>query len=103
MLQKGAEYIKQLRMERAALSEQMESLRKEIETLTNSLKYALTYFEIKFNLTNYLINFYSHLQSALPANGATNVSRQRNGRMKEMYQEFVMQRTMQNWKYWIVS
>lgn len=38
MLQKGAEYIKQLRMERTGLSEQMESLRKEIDTLTNSLK-----------------------------------------------------------------
>lgn len=38
MLQKGAEYIKQLRMERAAVNEQMDSLRKEIEQLTNSLK-----------------------------------------------------------------
>jgi MAX-like protein X len=38
MLQKGAEYIKQLRLERAAIGEQMETLRKEIETLTNSLK-----------------------------------------------------------------
>lgn len=56
--------------------------------------------EIEFQL-KFIFN--SHLQSALPANGATNVSRQRNGRMKEMYQEFVMQRTMQNWKYWIVS
>jgi MAX-like protein X len=38
MLQKGAEYIKQLRMERGAINEQMEGLRKEIEQLTNSLK-----------------------------------------------------------------
>lgn len=38
MLQKGAEYIKQLRMDRAAANEQMEGLRKEIEQLTNSLK-----------------------------------------------------------------
>jgi MAX-like protein X len=38
MLHKGAEYIKQLRTERAAVSDQMDSLRKEIETLTNSLK-----------------------------------------------------------------
>lgn len=38
MLQKGAEYIKQLRMERTQLSEQMDGLRKEIDTLTNSLK-----------------------------------------------------------------
>lgn len=38
MLQKGAEYIKQLRNERTAITEQMESLRKEIDTLNNSLK-----------------------------------------------------------------
>ena len=38
MLQKGAEYIKQLRTERAAVNEQMDGLRKEIEMLTNSLK-----------------------------------------------------------------
>jgi prefoldin subunit 5 len=53
MLQKGAEYIKQLRMERAGLSEEMESLRKEIETLTNSLKYVVSCFSsLQFNLTN---------------------------------------------------
>ena len=38
MLQKGAEYIKQLRSERGAINEQMEGLRKEIDQLTNSLK-----------------------------------------------------------------
>lgn len=38
MLQKGADYIKQLRQERSAVNVQMDSLRKEIEELTNSLK-----------------------------------------------------------------
>lgn len=38
MLQKGAEYIKQLRVERSAINDQMDGLRKEIEQLTNSLK-----------------------------------------------------------------
>ncbi|KAG5682669.1 hypothetical protein PVAND_012007 [Polypedilum vanderplanki] len=79
MLQKGADYIKQLRSERSAITEQMEGLRKEIETLTNSL---------------------NHLQNALPANGAP-VSRQRTGRTREMYQDYVMQRTQNNWKFWI--
>jgi hypothetical protein len=46
--------------------------------------------------------FFSHLQNALPANGAP-VSRQRTGRTREMYQEYVMQRTQSNWKFWIVS
>lgn len=41
MLQKGAEYIKQLRTERAAVNEQMDGLRKEIEMLTNSLKWVM--------------------------------------------------------------
>jgi MAX-like protein X len=77
MLQKGAEYIKQLRMERSAVHEQMEALRKEIDTLNNSL---------------------NHLHTALPANGVP-VSRQ--GNVKEMYNEYVMQRTKQNWKFWI--
>lgn len=39
MLQKGAEYIKQLRSERTLVSEEMDRLKKEIESLTNSLKY----------------------------------------------------------------
>lgn len=38
MLQKGAEYIKHLRNERTVVQEQMEALKKEMETLNNSLK-----------------------------------------------------------------
>jgi len=45
---------------------------------------------------------YSHLQNALPANGAP-VSRQRTGRVREMYQEYVLTRSINNWKFWIVS
>lgn len=44
----------------------------------------------------------SHLHSVLPANGAP-VSRQRTSRVKEMYTEYVREKTMQNWKFWIVS
>ncbi|CRK93053.1 CLUMA_CG006597, isoform A [Clunio marinus] len=79
MLQKGAEYIKQLRMERASMGEQMEGLRKEIDQLTNSL---------------------NHLQNSLPANGAP-VSRQRTGRVRELYQDYIILKTMGNWKFWI--
>lgn len=79
MLQKGADYIKQLRTERAATNDVMDSLRKEIESLNNSL---------------------SNLQTALPASGAP-VSRQRTGRVKELYQQYVRQRTLDNWKFWI--
>ncbi|XP_021701396.1 protein WBSCR14 homolog isoform X2 [Aedes aegypti] len=79
MLQKGAEYIKQLRSERSTINEKMEELRREIETLNNSL---------------------SNLQTSLPASGAP-VSRQRTGRVNELYQQYVRQRTMENWKFWI--
>ncbi|XP_062546534.1 carbohydrate-responsive element-binding protein isoform X2 [Armigeres subalbatus] len=79
MLQKGAEYIKQLRSDRAATNEKMEALRREIDTLNNSL---------------------SNLQTSLPASGAP-ISRQRTGRVKELYQQYVRQRTIDNWKFWI--
>lgn len=39
MLQKGAEYIKQLRAERDAVNQKMDVLRKERDALNNSLKY----------------------------------------------------------------
>lgn len=50
-----------------------------------------------------ILNFLcSHLQNALPANGAP-INRQRSGRVRQMYQDFVVQKTMSNWKFWIVS
>lgn len=39
MLQKGAEYIKQLKAERNQIKEEMESLRQQIECLNNSITY----------------------------------------------------------------
>ena len=38
----------------------------------------------------------------LPATGAP-VSRHRNNKMKEMFDEYVRTRTRENWKFWIVS
>lgn len=46
--------------------------------------------------------FCSHLQSVLPANGAP-VARQRTSRLKELYNDYVTERTLRNWKFWIVS
>uniref|UniRef100_A0A182NBY6 BHLH domain-containing protein n=1 Tax=Anopheles dirus TaxID=7168 RepID=A0A182NBY6_9DIPT len=79
MLQKGADYIKQLRTERTSANDQMDALRREIDQLNNSL---------------------NNLHTALPASGAP-VSRQRTGRVKELYQHYVRQRTLDNWKFWI--
>lgn len=49
-----------------------------------------------------LLNLSSQLHSILPANGAP-VSRQRTSRVKELYYDYVRERTLQNWKFWIVS
>jgi MAX-like protein X len=38
----------------------------------------------------------------LPATGAP-VSRQRASKMREMFDEYVRIRTLDNWKFWIVS
>ncbi|XP_011635582.1 MLX-interacting protein isoform X2 [Pogonomyrmex barbatus] len=81
MLHKGADYIRQLRMERHQLKEEMDSLRHQIECLNTSI---------------------SNCQSMLPATGAP-VSRHRTSKMKEMFDEYVRTRTRENWKFWIFS
>ena len=43
MLQKGAEYIKQLRGERNKLREEMDELRQEIETLNTAIRYDIRF------------------------------------------------------------
>lgn len=81
MLQKGAEYIKQLKAERNQIKEEMDNLRQQIECLNNSI---------------------SNCHSLLPATGAP-VSRARAGRLREMFARHVANRTMHNWKYWLFS
>ncbi|XP_072943386.1 MLX-interacting protein isoform X2 [Epargyreus clarus] len=81
MLQKGAEYIKQLKAERNQIKEEMENLRQQIECLNNSI---------------------SNCHSMLPATGAP-VSRARAGRLREMFARHVAARTALNWKYWLFS
>nr|XP_031840894.1 carbohydrate-responsive element-binding protein isoform X7 [Nomia melanderi] len=81
MLQKGADYIRQLRAERNLLKEEMDSLRHQIECLNTSI---------------------SNCQSMLPATGAP-ISRHRTSKMKEMFDEYVRTRTRENWKFWIFS
>lgn len=41
MLQKGAEYIKQLKAERSQLKDEMDNLRQQSECLTTSIRYEL--------------------------------------------------------------
>ncbi|XP_015435944.1 PREDICTED: protein WBSCR14 homolog isoform X1 [Dufourea novaeangliae] len=81
MLQKGADYIRQLRAERNQLKEEMNSLSHQIECLSASI---------------------SNYQAMLPATGAP-ISRHRTSKMKEMFDEYVRTRTRENWKFWIFS
>ncbi|CAD7088024.1 unnamed protein product [Hermetia illucens] len=80
-LQKAAEYIKQLRTERNGINEKIDALRKERDALNSSLL---------------------HLQSILPANGAP-VSRQRTEQVKQLYNQYILYKTKQNWKFWILG
>ncbi|KAK9869757.1 hypothetical protein WA026_003489 [Henosepilachna vigintioctopunctata] len=80
MLQKGAEYIKQLRQEREQLKEEMNNLRQQIENLNTSI---------------------SNCQSMLPH--VAPISIRRDNKMQELFDEYVRNRTMENWKYWVFS
>ncbi|KAL3858372.1 hypothetical protein ACJMK2_012963 [Sinanodonta woodiana] len=81
MLQKTAEYCKKLKQERAQMQNEADILRQEIESLNNAI---------------------SQCQAQLPATGVP-VTRQRADQMKEMFEEYVKNRTLQNWKFWIFS
>ncbi|XP_044018471.1 GATA zinc finger domain-containing protein 14-like isoform X2 [Aphidius gifuensis] len=81
MLQKGADYIRQLRNERNQIKEEMDNLKQQIDNLNLSI---------------------TNCQSLLPATGAP-VLRQRTNKMKEMFDDYVKKRTRENWKFWIFS
>uniref|UniRef100_A0A8C3Q6G1 Uncharacterized protein n=1 Tax=Geospiza parvula TaxID=87175 RepID=A0A8C3Q6G1_GEOPR len=80
-LQKTAEYICKLQQERAALQDEAQRLREQIEELNGSI-----------NLC----------QEQLPATGVP-ITRQRFDHMRRMFDEYVRSSTLQNWKFWIVS
>ncbi|XP_014110567.1 PREDICTED: carbohydrate-responsive element-binding protein isoform X10 [Pseudopodoces humilis] len=80
-LQKTAEYICKLQQERAALQDEAQRLRDQIEELNGSI-----------NLC----------QEQLPATGVP-ITRQRFDHMRKMFDEYVRSSTLQNWKFWIFS
>ncbi|XP_036453817.1 MLX-interacting protein isoform X5 [Colossoma macropomum] len=80
-LQKTVEYIGKLQQERQQMQEETKRLREEIEELNASI-----------NLC----------QEQLPATGVP-ITRQRFDHMKEKFDEYVKNRTLQNWKFWIFS
>uniref|UniRef100_A0A8C9A944 MLX interacting protein like n=1 Tax=Prolemur simus TaxID=1328070 RepID=A0A8C9A944_PROSS len=77
-LQKTAEYIVMLQQERAAMQEEAQQLRDEIEEL------------------NAAINL---CQQQLPATGVP-ITHQRFDQMRDMFDDYVRTRTLHNWKFW---
>nr|XP_056721555.1 carbohydrate-responsive element-binding protein [Euleptes europaea] len=80
-LHKTAEYICKLQQERAALQEEAQRLRDQIEDL------------------NATINL---CQQQLPATGVP-ITRQRFDQMRDMFDQYVRSCTLQNWKFWVFS
>ncbi|XP_053222973.1 carbohydrate-responsive element-binding protein [Podarcis raffonei] len=80
-LQKTAEYIGKLQQERAALQDEAQHLRDQIDEL------------------NAAINL---CQQQLPATGVP-ITRQRFDQMRDMFDDYVRSCTLQNWKFWVFS
>ncbi|XP_023240604.1 carbohydrate-responsive element-binding protein-like [Centruroides sculpturatus] len=81
MLQKAAEYIRALKVERQQQQEEAELLRQKRDSLNESI---------------------SLYQKQLPATGAP-IPCQKTNRMRELFDDYVRTQTLQNWKFWIFS
>ncbi|KAK2496275.1 hypothetical protein MC885_010953 [Smutsia gigantea] len=77
-LQKTAEYIAVLQQERAAMQEEAQRLRDQIEELNAAITLC---------------------QQQLPATGVP-ITHQRFDQMRDMFDEYVRTRTLHNWKFW---
>ncbi|XP_041439500.1 carbohydrate-responsive element-binding protein [Xenopus laevis] len=80
-LQKTAEYVYKLQQERVQLQEEAQHLRCQIQELNDSI---------------------SLCQQQLPASGIP-MTQQRFQHMRQLFQNYVQSRTLQNWKFWLFS
>lgn len=80
-LQKTVDYIGKLQLERQQIQEETKRLREEIEELNTSI---------------------SLCQEQLPDTGVP-VTRHRFDHMREKFEDYVKNRTLQNWKFWMFS
>ncbi|NXL28145.1 MLXIP protein, partial [Glaucidium brasilianum] len=80
-LRKTVEYIAKLQQERTQMQEETKRLREEIEELNAAI------------IT---------CQQQLPATGVS-ITRQGFDHMRQMFDEYVRSRTLENWKFWIFS
>ncbi|XP_069800830.1 carbohydrate-responsive element-binding protein isoform X2 [Dendropsophus ebraccatus] len=81
ILQKTADYIYKLQQERAQLQEESQRLRCQVQELSDTI---------------------SVCQQQLPASGVP-LTHQRFQHMRQMFQDYVQSRTLQNWKFWLFS
>ncbi|XP_078535697.1 carbohydrate-responsive element-binding protein isoform X1 [Lissotriton helveticus] len=80
-LQKTADYICKLQQERAYVQEEVQRLREEIDSLNATI---------------------NRCQQQLPDTGVP-ITRQRFDQMRQMFDEYIQSRTLQNWKFWLFS
>ncbi|XP_010602854.3 MLX-interacting protein, partial [Fukomys damarensis] len=80
-LQKTVEYITKLQQERSQMQEEARRLREEIEELNATI---------------------ISCQQLLPATGVS-VAPHQVDHMRDMFDEYVKSRTLQNWKFWVFS
>ncbi|XP_042302343.1 MLX-interacting protein-like isoform X2 [Sceloporus undulatus] len=81
LLQKSVAYVRRLQQERRQAQETVERLRNEIEELSTDIE---------------------GFQRQLPPNGAPVLPRQ-SDRASQLYEEYVRQRTLQDWRFWLFS
>ncbi|XP_041096293.1 carbohydrate-responsive element-binding protein-like [Polyodon spathula] len=80
-LQKTAEYIAKMQQERSQMQEEAQRLREEIQELNSDINVC---------------------QQQLPETGVP-ITRQRFDHMRGMFDEYVREQTLHNWKFWIFS
>ncbi|CAG2182628.1 unnamed protein product, partial [Oppiella nova] len=81
MLQKAAEHIRHLKTERQSQQEEYDLLNKQVEGFNHTI---------------------SVFQNQLPATGVP-MACQRSTQTRELYENYVRERTLENWKFWIFN
>ncbi|CAG2114646.1 unnamed protein product [Medioppia subpectinata] len=81
MLQKAAEHIRQLKSDRHQQQEEYDLLIQQVDSLNQTI---------------------GVIQSQMPATGVP-VSSQRSTQTQELYENYIRERTLQNWKFWIFN
>lgn len=101
MLQRAAEHISSLKGERQSQQEEYDRLKQQVESLNQTIG-SVNDNVFAFQPIYYFFCSDSVFQNQLPATGVP-ISCQRSNQTRELYESYVRERTLQNWKFWIVS